>query len=748
MGSAVAGLALCLAPGLAGGATNALWFAHSWQSDDGLPNNTISGVAQTSDGYLWLGTPSGLVRFDGIRFENFSPTNFVAPPNRGTIAMIRSRSGGLWLAMDRGGVVCLRGSASQAFTEGLPSAIPNGLAEDAEGTLWVAYRSGAVYRLKDGKASACAEQAGLPAGGEICALCSDKQGRVWFAKAGQCGTIQDAIFKTLHRFNPQPARLAGARAGGVWLCAGTRLFRSDGQAQLQDCGEFKAERGNTIPTTMIEDREGAVWIGTSFSGLFRHDDSGFEVIETTHQEILSLAEDREGNLWVGTAGGGVNRVRHRALTLEGLEAGLPFAAVQSICEDPAGIIWAATQDGAVARRTGRRWTALPLGKDWAGDATCLVADAEGALWIGTRQHGLCCWRGGQFVSWGDQSQIGSRTLHTVLASRCGDVWLGIDNPGALQRLRHGQLTTFRVPPDSRVIRAMAEDAAGNIWAGTAKGVLLRVTGEQLTEVKLRPSKESASIRCLYATPDGAVWLGYAGWGVGRFKDGRYAEIHAEDGLYDDYISHIVTDGHGWLWFGANRGVFKVRLQELEALAEGRVARVRSIHYGRDQGVPSVQGIFGSSPDVLRSRDGRLWLPMRTALVVVDPERLGEGPQAPPVWLERVTVDERTVAWYGGVLPPVKSPQGALLELGGTDTLLRVGPACRRLEFQFSAPTFAARESAQFRCKLEGYDEDWVEAGTERIAKYPRLSAGPYVFRVTPATAKACGAQPARACTWL
>ena len=128
---------------------------------------------------------------------------------------------------------------------------------------------------------------------------------------------------------------------------------------------------------MLEDREGAVWIGTSFSGLFRHDDSGFEAIQTTHQEILSLAEDREGNLWVGTAGGGVNRVRRRAVALEGLEAGLPFAAVQSICEDAAGNIWAATQEGAVARRTGGRWTALPLGKDWPGDATCVAADRRG-----------------------------------------------------------------------------------------------------------------------------------------------------------------------------------------------------------------------------------------------------------------------------------------------------------------------------------------------------------------------------------
>ena len=179
----------------------------------------------------------------------------------------------------------------------------------------------------------------------------------------------------------------------------------------------------------------------------------------------------------------------------------------------------------------------------------------------------------------------------------------------------------------------------------------------LTEVSLRPSKESASIRCFYATPDGALWLGYAGWGLGRLKDGHYAEIRSEQGLYDDYLSHIVADAQGWLWFGANRGVFKARLADLEAVAEGRLPRVRSIHYGRGEGLPSLQGVFGSSPDVLRSRDGRLWIPMRTALVVVDPRTARRESPGPAGLAERVAVDERTVAWYGGVLPPVKSPPG-------------------------------------------------------------------------------------------
>src|SRR5207253_1941259 len=154
---------------------------------------------------------------------------------------------------------------------------------------------------------------------------------------------------------------------------------------------------------------------------------------------------------------------------------------------------------------------------------------------------------------------------------------------------------------------MTEDAAGNIWAATSKGVLLRVAGDRLTDETPRPAHELASIRCLYATPDGSLWIGYAGWGVGRIKNGHYAEIRTDQGLYDDYLAHIVADGRGCLWFGADRGIFKVRQAELDDVAEGRSSRVRSIHYGRGEGLPSLQGNFGDSPDVLRSRDGRLWI---------------------------------------------------------------------------------------------------------------------------------------------
>jgi signal transduction histidine kinase/ligand-binding sensor domain-containing protein len=724
------GLVVCLAP-ISSLATDSDWFWRAWQSDeDSLPNNTVGAIAQTTDGYLWLGTPSGLVRFDGIRFEECSPTNFIAPPYRGVNAMLPTRDGSLWLGLDRGALVCLHGKDSHSFTDGLPDLIPNGLAQDTNGTLWIAYRGGSVWKIRSGKVFPCTAQDGLPEGPDICALASDHKGRIWFAKAGNVGLIANGKLETLRRFDPQPARLAFSKSGGVWFCSGFHLYKIDDEGHSLDVGEFQPGHEGTVVNAMLEDRDGAVWIGTSFSGVFRHDDSGFEPIETSHQEILSLAQDRQGNIWAGTFGGGLNRIRRRAMTLEGVEQGLPFAAVQSICQDSSGDIWAVTQNGGLARRSAGKWTAFGPSDGWVADASCVAAGSNGIVWIGTRRtNGLYRWSDDHFSRYDQPGQIYGQTLHTLVVARSGDIWMGEETPNAIQRFRNGEIHTFDVPRDWRIIRAMVEDNDGNIWAGTSKGVLLRFCGDQMTEEHPRPSGELASIRSLYMTEDGALLLGYAGWGIGRWKDNRYSEFRTENGLYDDFISHMVADTRGWLWCGADRGIFKVSLEELTNAATRGISRIRSIHYGRGEGLPSLQGTFGNSPDVLRSRDGRLWIPMHTALVVADPSKLDLNPAAPPSLLTRVSVDEQLVASYGGVLPLPQNTATPVLDLASSDPHLRLAPGHHRIDFDFAALSFAAPENIQFRYRLENFDDGWTDAGNHCSANYSRLPAGNYTFRI-------------------
>ena len=336
----LAGWLCLLAPGLFAAGTNDEWLARSLQTEDGLPDNSVAGVAQTADGYLWVGTPTGLARFDGLQFETISLTNVIPEPNSGIITMLRGRHNALWLAMDRGAVVRLSGGTSRAFIQGLPNYIPNGMAEDAAGNLWIAYRGGTVYCVQENQISLVAPDQGLPPGPDICALTADSRGCLWFAKAGQVGVFSNGFFQVWHQLEAQPMRLAAAQDGGVWVCCGFHLYKCHGQGDVQDFGEFHPEISGTVASVMLEDHDGNVWIGTSFSGLYRRSQSGFQAIPTSHDEILSLLEDHEGNIWAGTRGGGLNCIRRRAITLEDAGNGLPYPAIQSICEAADGTIWA------------------------------------------------------------------------------------------------------------------------------------------------------------------------------------------------------------------------------------------------------------------------------------------------------------------------------------------------------------------------------------------------------------------------
>jgi signal transduction histidine kinase len=321
---------------------------------------------------------------------------------------------------------------------------------------------------------------------------------------------------------------------------------------------------------------------------------------------------------------------------------------------------------------------------------------------------------------------------SLLSATNGDLWIGTASAGGLHRLRAGQLRGFELPAGSGLVRAMALDASGALWAGTAGGTLLRVAGDVLSDETAGPVPRQQTIRCLHATPDGSLWVGYGGSGVGRLKGGKFSEFRSEQGISDDYISQILDDGEGRLWFAGNRGIFYVPEKEFADQAAGRIARVRPVAFGRDEGLPTLQASREAWPGAARGRDGSLWIAMQTGLAVVHPQALRPNP-APPVVIETVSVGGQEIAAYDAAT--AKSGSGGTsggpidLQRAGGATL-QIAPGREQLAIAFTALSFASPRHVAFRFKLEGLETEWVEAETRRVAYYSHLPPGKFRFRVT------------------
>jgi signal transduction histidine kinase/ligand-binding sensor domain-containing protein len=715
--------------------TSTPWTARVWQCDEGLPDNTVVGIEQLPDGFLLVATQTGLVRFDGLQFRPYAAA---AGDSADLIqGLLMDRRGNLWLAKERGAVVCVdpqgRATTVVAPNKDRSNRVTRMLLEDAAGAVWVSYLGGVLLRIEDGQALTFTEQDGLP-GGSTCQLALDRDGQLWFSQGEWLGVLREGKFRLLEKMTPQ--RISGARGGGIWACKGNRLFTYREGGAVVEVAMLPRTDPEISPTLLCEDRAGDVWVGTRGTDLFRVDgkSGSFERVPM-QQEILSFKEDREGNLWVGTRGGGLAQLKPRFAELRSIDPAFPLGGVRSVCQDRSGTLWAVGQNGWVSRNPGTGWQTLTTEDGWSVSyAQCVVADPQGGVWIGTQYRGLHRWHSGALVTSLTTDQgLAANCVSALLASPSGELWLAARWPDAqrhaLQCRQAERLRTFELPAASGGITALALDAAGDCWAATASGLLLRVHAGVLTDETHRTLAEPRPIRSLCAMPDGSLWIGYGGAGLGRLKDGHFSHCRMDQGLHDDYLSNMIPDGRGRLWFAGNRGIFSVRETEAVELAEGRIARVRSVAYGQTEGLSRLQASHGTWPGTLRANDGRLWFAMESGLAVVNVPDFKDNPQAPPVVLERVTANGKTVAAYAADGSLSDSPVAAPLDLRREAVHLRLAPGQRQVEFVFTALSFTMPESINFKYRLHGLDQDWVDAGTRRIASYPLLPPGDYRFQV-------------------
>ncbi len=711
-----------------------------WQGEKGLPQNTVTGIAQTADGYLWLTTLDGVARFDGVRFKMFKAADTPALGSGRIRFLFTGRHGELWLSTQEGGVVRLRDGRFTPLAVPQPQGVRPAVtqvAEDESGALWLSTEDGKVRRLVAGRYSMVSTNWGSEQGTRF-EVRADVRGRLWaLSNAGLYQLSGEGLAPVLSGRAGEYAVHCAGRAGGWWLTA-------EGRIRLWRDGRWVAVAGNADVaasgiTCAAEDHNGHLWLGAA-NGLFRCGTNG-SVTQFTRRDGLSnlsvrtLLEDMEGNLWVGTEDGGLNRLRLPLFTVYGPSQGLSSERVTTVSEGPDEVLWVGTDGYGVNHLAGE--TAEPASEDAAAAVwrvAAVLADGGGGVWVGLRSGGVFRWQDGRYsvLTGFSTARYPMRSLYED--SR-GAVWIGQRNTRQLVRIEGDTLRTLDLPPSLPLVdvRVVMEDAAGSMWFGTDGAGLLRWKDGQFTRFTREHGLSSDFVWALRAEPDGALWVGTYGGGLTRLKDGRAVSCTTRHGLVDDVICHIADDGHGQYWFSSNQGIFRVDKAELAQFAEGKRSRIQCVAYGRSDGLPVLECEGGCQPAGCRSQDGRLWFPTVGGLVAVDPADVSTNTVPPPVHLERIVVDGRVIEadeWRGAEGGPTQAEE-VPSDGGGAavPAVLAIKPVNRRFEFHYTGLNFSAPERLRFRHKLEGVDAEWVDTGGQRDASYDRLAHGTYTFRV-------------------
>jgi signal transduction histidine kinase/ligand-binding sensor domain-containing protein len=690
------------------------------------------GIAQTPDGFLWVATQTGVVRFDGIQFREF-PLQV-----SGTVhALCADRRGRLWIAKDRGTVLCVDQGKTTVVLP--PGKAPFNrrirmLVEDGEGAIWGSFVTGELFRIKDGEVRFFTTDDGLPENGAV-ELTIDQDGKLWFLGAYEVGIFRAGRFLALAK--TRFGRICAARGGGVWIGTEQKIEKYSEAQGFSESFEIKTGVNRAGVTALLEDQAGRLWVGTRLAGLFCLDGKGCMKVETSQQTILCMKEDRKGNLWVGTRGGGLKHVKPRVAELLTTGSNAPYEGIQSLCKDKDGVLWAVVwHKGAVLRNVAQEWLPLSAGDSWTvEDAKCVAADPKGGIWIGTSSSGLYRWQEGRvthcFCFTNGLAGNGVNALH---ATESGELWFGnekvTEKKTSLMRYKDGVFHEFPLPSGSAVVSAIEVDSSGACWAATTRGMLVRVSGSALTDETPKMISQGAyPIRALLATPEGSLWIGFGGKGLGRLKEGKFDQFGTEQGVHDNYVSQILSDGRGRLWLAGNRGIFSLREKDLNELAAGHISQVQSVVYKQKEGLPGLQASYDAWPGALCDTEGRLLFAMQSGVATLYTEDIHEDLEPPVVVIDQVLVDKKVVARYEQGKYHSVSNAPASLELGASEAHLRLPPERRQVEFVFTTPYFKMPESVRFKYQLQGVDKEWMDSGGRRSVLYSQLTPGHYRFQV-------------------
>ena len=691
----------------------------NWQREHGLPQNTVRSIIQTQDGYIWMGTIEGFVRFDGVKFKVF---------DRSTIETMKSNF--IW-----------------------------NLTEDSKGNIWIGTRND-LLKYNNNKVERFSTNEGLPFE-EVRIVYEDKKGKHWIGTRGGGIYVHDQ--GKITAFNPKNISInkhvisfLEDKNGNFWIGTFGGLYKISNDGSIKHFNTTSGLSNNAI-LILFEDKKDNLWIGTWGGGLNCYKDGKFTVFNAensliSHNSVSAIYEDSDQNLWVGTYGGGLNVFRNGKFSKFDTKQGLSNDLVLSIFEDNERSLWVGTDGGGVDRFRDGSFTAITeldglsnniavslsetndnrllvgtltgglniydngefkvINKDNGlsfNSVYSVIQDSKGNIWAGTFGGGINLLKDNKISYFNESNGLVDDKVQALYEAKDGSIWIGTYGNG-ISIYKNGKFTNYSLEQGlfHKSVAAFFEDSKGNMWIATYGGGLNIYIDGKIKTITKKQGLSGSDVKAFLEDRDGNIWLGTYGGGLMLFKDNKYTTINSKHGLFDDVVFVILEDSNDNFWMSCNKGIFKVSRTQLLDFAANKINKVESFAYGITDGLKSRECTGGFQPVGWKSNSGKLWFPTIKGVVFVDPDKIKKNSLIPPVYIENLIADKKNIS---------------------LDSKINIEPSVNKLEFHYTALSYMAPSKVKFKYKLEGFDNDWVDVGTRRIAYYTNLSPGNYKFRV-------------------
>lgn len=686
-----------------------------WRVNDGAIDPT-GEITQTTDGYVWLGSPNGLLRFDGVKFARYAPPDLDLP-TRGFTFLLGARDGSLWVGM-RTGFARLKDGKFQWYSDPAQHIGISAILEDHEGTIWVTRYNlppgeGPLCRVEGNRLHCFGEADGIPVRYGL-GLTEDKSGDLWFGSKILCRWRQGSASTYLNEIQKHQGigdgviDVAAAASGEIWATV-------DGVGPDLGIRHFSAGKwgayvipgldGTKVRShSLFIDRNQALWIGTEHDGLYRVHDGTAEHYGTADglsgDSIELFYQDHEGDFWVVTDGG-VDMFRDTSIVTYSMREGLSTAWPYSILALRDDSVWIGT-DGAVDILKGVKHSSL-TGNELSGfPVESLFQDSHGVIWLGVGGK-LMAYEHGRLqrikdISKGVITAISEDTNHNVLVLT---LW------GGLFRVENGSVHEI-LPANNDLPRTgfLAPDREGGVWIGGRTNDLRYYRDGRVDTILIKGLDSSASVFGLMIDNDNSLWVPTSN-GMFRWSNNNWQVLNKRNGLPCDVIFSAIRGDDGVFWLYSQCGLMKVARSEVDRWRERSDSKLTAEVFDKFDGATSVVANL-SQPVTAKTSDGKLWFLSRRTAQMIDPRQTYRNPLPPPVHIENIVADHKDYALGGRVLLPALT---------------------RDIEIDYAALSLAVPQKVQFRYELEGHDASWQDVGTRRQAFYTNLSPGNYRFRV-------------------